>query len=72
MKLLDLYCGAGGAAMGYFRAGFTEILGVDIRPQPNYPFEFFKGDAIEFLSGNIDRFDLIHASPTGNGGGMLH
>jgi len=60
MKLLDLYCGAGGAAMGYYRAGFTEIIGVDIHPQKNYPFEFVQGDV---LDTEFSGFDLVHASP---------
>ena len=64
MKLLDLYCGAGMAADGYYRAGFTEIIGVDINPQPHYPYTFIQDDAIEYLKNeNLDSFDLIHASP---------
>lgn len=67
MRLLDLYCGAGGAAMGYSQAGFTEIVGVDIHPQPNYPFEFHEHDALEVLdrmkAWPNREFDLIHASP---------
>jgi DNA (cytosine-5)-methyltransferase 1 len=63
-RLLDLFCGAGGAAMGYHRAGF-EVVGVDIKPQPRYPFEFIEGDAIENAKQLCVRFafDAIHASP---------
>jgi DNA (cytosine-5)-methyltransferase 1 len=63
-RLLDLFCGAGGAAMGYARAGF-EVVGVDINPQPHYPFEFHQGDALQYLAAEHDwcSFDAIHASP---------
>jgi DNA (cytosine-5)-methyltransferase 1 len=64
MRVLDLFCGAGGAAMGYHLAGFDEIVGVDIMPQPNYPFEFRLGDALQIVNPDYMReFDLIHASP---------
>ena len=67
MRLLDLFCGAGGAAMGYHRAGFDKIVGVDINPQPDYPFEFVQADALEImrLISTVDDWsgwDLIHAS----------
>src|SRR5262245_9177699 len=62
MKLLDLFCGAGGASMGYHRAGF-EVTGVDIAPQKNYPFAFVQADALEYLADCGKDFDLIHASP---------
>ena len=63
MRLLDLYCGAGGAAMGYHQAGFTDIVGVDIVPQPNYPFTCVQGDALEYCARYGYQFDAIHASP---------
>lgn len=63
MRLLDLFCGAGGCAVGYHRAGFSEIVGVDIRPQPRYPFTFVQGDALEYLREHGREFDAIHASP---------
>ena len=62
-RLLDLFCGAGGAAMGYHRAGFVEIVGVDNAPQPRYPFEFVQGDALEYVLEHGHKFDAIHASP---------
>lgn len=62
MKLLDLFCGAGGASMGYHRAGF-DVVGVDLNPQKNYPFTFIQGDAIEFLRQYGHEFDAVHASP---------
>jgi DNA (cytosine-5)-methyltransferase 1 len=61
-KLLDLFCCAGGSAMGYHRAGF-DVTGVDINPQPRYPFTFIQGDALEYLAEHGHEYDAIHASP---------
>lgn len=68
MKLLDLFCGEGGAACGYYRAGFDDITGIDIKPMRRYPFKFVQANAILYLaaliaSGKIEEYDLIHASP---------
>lgn len=67
-KLLDLFCGEGGAGMGYHRAGF-DVFGVDLDPArlARYPFHYVQADAIEFVLAQGHRFDVIHASPTCTG-----
>lgn len=60
--VLDLFCGAGGAGMGYYKAGYT-VVGVDVEPQPHYPFDFVQADAFEYFDEHYGEFDLVHASP---------
>lgn len=62
MKILDLFCCQGGISMGYHLEGW-EVVGVDIAPQPRYPFEFHRADALEFASAHWREFDAILASP---------
>jgi DNA (cytosine-5)-methyltransferase 1 len=64
LVLLDLYCGAGGAGVGYQRAGFR-VIGVDHVAQPLYPCDFIQGDAVGLLPWLIRRYrpHLVHASP---------
>lgn len=66
-RVLDLFCCAGGAGVGYHRAGF-DVTGVDIVPRPNYPLPFVQADAVQYLadritSGEIRTYDLVHLSP---------
>ncbi|NUP24125.1 MAG: DNA cytosine methyltransferase [Streptomyces sp.] len=62
LTVLDLFCCQGGAGMGYYLAGF-EVTGIDLSPQPRYPFAFVQGDALAYLAEHGTEFDLIHASP---------
>jgi hypothetical protein len=61
-RLLDLFCGEGGAAMGYLRAGF-DVTGVDRAPMPRYPYHFVQEDALAYLARHWQDFDAVHCSP---------
>jgi DNA (cytosine-5)-methyltransferase 1 len=63
MKLLDLFCGAGGASVGYARAGF-EVTGIDLKHGKRYPFEYIRGNVRDYMNADfLSQFDVIHASP---------
>ena len=61
-RILDLFCGAGGAGMGYIRAGF-DVVGIDIAPQPDYPGTYIPCDALAYAEKWGRDYDAIHASP---------
>lgn len=61
-RMLDLFCCAGGAGVGYSRAGF-DVVGIDLSPQPRYPLTFVRADAMELEPDFLASFDAIHASP---------
>ena len=62
IRMLDLFCGAGGASMGYHQAGF-EMVGVDLSAQPHYPFTFIRANALKLDDVFLGSFDAVHASP---------
>ena len=70
MKLLDLFCGEGLAAWGYWLSGrFSEIVGIDTNPdmRDRYSFDFLNMSAQGLTYDFLDQFDFIHASPTCQG-----
>ena len=69
-KGLDLFCGAGGCSRGYSDAEF-DMTGVDINPQPHYPYRFVQADWAEYLTEHWRKYDFIHASPPCQGYSQL-
>jgi len=61
-RVLDLFCGAGGASMGYAKAGY-DVVGMDIKHGKRYPFEYIRRDVMTLRPEDLEGFDLIHASP---------
>ncbi len=63
MKLLDLFCGVGGASAGYAAAGF-DVTGIDLKHGKRYPYKYIRGNVSDYLHNDFLRqFDVIHASP---------
>jgi DNA (cytosine-5)-methyltransferase 1 len=68
IKLLDLFCSAGGCSVGYLQAArdlglSIEITGIDVKPQPNYPFHFIQADAVDYADSMLKLYTHVHASP---------
>ena len=67
LTLVDLFAGAGGCSVGYARAGFVVVNGVDVTPHDDYPFDLIVDDAIAWLdrllAGQVEPPDVVHASP---------
>ena len=72
MRMLDLFCGAGGAAKGYHDSGITSIDGVDLEPQKNYPYNFIQAEALAYCEKHAAEYDVIHASPPCQGYTIMH
>jgi len=73
-RLLDFCCKAGGTSMGYHMAGFN-VVGIDIEPQPNFPFQFYVEDVMKIgdkqINGIRRNFDALAGSPPCQGFGAL-